>query len=138
MKPNLPFIQVLEVPLWERAFGSTRGGLRPRTINMKQSILGAALVVLTSLGSAEPAGAPSGPHDCERSNRAMLLSSKRQAEADFWLHVAQSLADPAGNAPFAIKNAYIEWSDAGALATSVFQAREKVCALFGHLDYTPR
>ena len=98
---------------------------------MKQLVRSVACVVLATFASSSFAAAPPSGLPCERSNRALLLSSQHQAQADFWLHVAESLGEPSDRALRGIKAAYVDWRSADALALHVFTAREQACALFG-------
>lgn len=105
---------------------------------MKHYFSSGIFVLLASLTSASPILAPAAQQGCDRSNRAMLLSAQRQAEADFWLRVAQCFAGPAGNLPCGLEAAYIGLRDAHAQATAVFEARQRADALFGHAPYDPQ
>lgn len=105
---------------------------------MRNMIRSVACVVLATSASASFAAAPLSGLPCERSNRALLLSSQQQSKADFWLHVAESLDEPSGRALRGIKSAYFDWRNANALALQVFTAREHACAMFGHVTYDPQ
>ncbi len=105
---------------------------------MKQLVRSAACVLMATGASASFAAAPPSDRVCERSNRARLLSSQHQAQADFWLDVAESLGEPSDRVLRGIKAAYVNWRNAEKLASQVFTAREHACALFGHVTYDPQ
>ena len=111
---------------------------KERNDPMKRIVLSVALVLLATGGSLSFASAPPVDRQHERSNRALLLSSQHRAQADFWLCVGESLAEPPDRALRAIQAAYSNRRSAEALALQVFTAREKACAMLGHVSYDPQ
>lgn len=104
---------------------------------MKQWIRGGVLIVMTAAAPAATSSSQAPLPGCHRVNQALLISAQEQAKADFWFSVAEALGDPQGNVFPGIKAAYVDMSNAKALALQIFQARETLCADFGHLPYSP-
>lgn len=104
---------------------------------MKHAIRNGTFVLFATIGSAAPVSAPAGNHPCERANKALLVSTCRKAESEFWLRVAQCLSEPGASVVQGIKDAARDWRSAEATAQAVFQARAQACALLGHVLYQP-
>ncbi|KAA3609437.1 MAG: hypothetical protein DWQ01_08880 [Planctomycetota bacterium] len=100
--------------------------------------LSSTLLALAVAGFLAPAaGAIPEWQGCDNTAHASLMHGRAEAQADFWLSLTRSLADPETSFTEGLQEAWSEREEALEEAEAKYEAQLAVCAALGHVKYNP-